>query len=124
MRTAKQLGAVIFGENYMHIDEEFAQGDILSEMIMSAGGTHIVFENEIGTPYITLDSQGDSWITEANKNALQAMWSDLNTASYTLTYDNSTTVTVRMAREKELSFTPLYEGGCDYYRAIIPLAKV
>ena len=37
--------------------------------------------------------------------------------------DDDTTVTVRMAREKAILFTPLFEGSCEF-KAVIPLAKV
>ncbi len=122
MLRAKQLGAVIFAENTLFIDEEFADDSTMGEAVMSAVGTHIVYEANVYTPYITLDSKQYGWISEAQRAALIAMQIQLNT-TFTLTYDDDTTETVRFAREKKMIFTPLYEG-CTRYTAVIPLAKV
>lgn len=123
MKTVKQLGTVTFDLNYMFIEEDSEPENVLSEVAMSVAGTHIVYEAEILTPYITLSSQNDSWITDLQKDTLEAMWANLG-ATYTLTYDDDTTDTVRFAREKKLIFSPLTEGYCEYFRVSIPLAKV
>lgn len=122
MKRVKQLDTVIFEMNTMFIQEEMDDGTILSEAILSAGGNHIVYESQINTPYITLDSKENSWVTEAQRQTLMTMWKALG-ATYTLTYDDNTTETVRMAREKRMVFTPIIEGS-DKYTVIIPLAKV
>ncbi len=119
----KQLGTIVFDHNYIHINEDSAPATVMSETSMSMAGTHIVFEAEIFTPYITLDSQQDSWITDIQKAQLETMWGQLG-STWTLTYDDDSTETVRMAREKQISFTPLFEGGCEYFRVVIPLAKM
>lgn len=122
MKRAKQLGNVIFGLNTLFIQEEESDDSVISEMVVSAGGTHIVYESEIITPYITLDSKTFGWITEEQRVILKAMKKQLG-INFTLTYDDDTTETVRIAREKKLVFTPTYEGS-EKYTAIIPLAKV
>ena len=122
MLRANQLGGVIFIYNSLFIDEEMSDGSVLGEAVMSAAGSHIVYEAAVSTPYITLNSKEFGWITETQRLALVAMWNTLDT-TYTLTYNDATTDTVRMAKEKKMVFTPLYEGS-KKYTAIIPLAKV
>ena len=123
MLRAKSLGAVTFDyTNKLFIKEEFDNGSVLGEMNMSADGTHIVYEASISTPYITLESRQHSIISEAQRVALMTMWETLDT-TYTLTYSDDSTDTVRMAKEKKIVFTELWEGACQY-RAVIPLAKV
>lgn len=122
MKRVKQLGAIVFELNPMWINEELTDESILAESILSAGGVHVVFEAEIKTPFITLES-GDGWITEAERVALVAMWKTLG-STYTLTYEDDTTEQVRLAREKKLVFTPISEGNCEYYTCTIPLAKI
>lgn len=122
MRRAKQLGTVVFGMNTLFIREEMDDASVMSEVVMSAAGTHIVYEAEILTPYITLDSKQYGWVTEAQRAELVSMRKQLDT-TFTLTYDDDTTETVRFAKEKKMVLTPLYEGS-DKYTAVIPLAKV
>lgn len=122
MKRAKQLGNVLFSFNTLFIQEEMSDDTVMAESIMSAGGTHVVYEATINTPYITLDSKQYGWITEAQRAELVAMWKQLG-QTFTLTYKDNTTETVRMAHEKKMVFTPLYEGS-QKYTAIIPLAKV
>ncbi len=118
----KQLGSVVFENNTIFVDESFTPDNSISEVGLSTLGTHIVYEAPIHTPYITLNSMEYSWVTAAQKTALESMWGTLDTTS-TLTYENDSTVEVRMAREKKLIFTPLHEGECGFYKVIIPLAK-
>jgi len=122
MRRAKQLGSVTFDMNTLFIREEMENSKVLAEMHMTAAGSHVVYETQIVTPYITLDSKRYGWINDEQREAILEMW-ETPGATYTLTYDDDTTVEVRPAREKKLSITPLYEGAC-YYTAVIPLAKV
>ena len=117
---AKSLGSVTFLYE-LWVAEFEAPDNVMSEMRMSAAGSHVVYEAAIETPYITLVSKENGWLNEQNVSDLKTSWADLG-ATLTLTYDDDTTETVRMAREKELVFTPLYEGAC-YYTAQIPLAK-
>ena len=121
MLRAKSLGSVTFETNTLFIREQYSSSEVMGEAIMSASGSHIVYEAEINTPYITLDSKQYGLITEAQREALMTMWNTLDT-TYTLTYDDTTTETVRMAKEKDISFTPLFEGSCEF-TCIIPLAK-
>ena len=122
MLRASSLGSVSFDTNTLFIQEEFSNAKVMGEAVMSAAGTHIVYTATIKTPYITLDSKNYGIITDTQKTALEVMWESPGTTQ-TLTYDDSTTETVRMAVEKDLIFTELWEGACKY-RAIIPLAKV
>ena len=121
MLRAKSLDSVTFTENTLFIQEEFQNAKVMGKMRMSAAGTHIVYQATINTPYITLDSKEYGWVDDTQKEALEAMWETLG-ATYTLTYDDDTTETVRMATEKNIVFEPLFEGACKY-RAVIPLAK-
>ena len=121
MKRAKQLDSVEFALNTLFIQEELTNAETMGEMNMSADGTHIVYVAEIKTPYITLDSKQYGWITETQRLALVAMRKQLG-STFLLTYDDLTTDTVRFAHEKEMVFTPLFEGS-KKYTAIIPLAK-
>lgn len=122
MLRAAQLGAVTFDVNTLFIREQYTSNSVQGEVGMSVAGSHIVYESEISTPYITLESQEYGIITEAQRSALMIMWDTIG-VTYTLTYDNASTDTVRMAREKAIVFTPLFEGSCEF-TATIPLAKV
>ena len=55
MKRAKQLGDVVFSMNSLFIQEEESDNDVFGEVVMSAAGTHIVFQSTINTPYITLE---------------------------------------------------------------------
>lgn len=120
----KQLGSVIFTYNSLFVEEDEKPNTVLSEVRMSGAGTHIVWEAPINTPYLTLNSKENSWVTKDQKNALMAMWDSLG-ATYSVIYDDDNTDTVRFAREKiaRFQFVPLYEGS-TLYRATIPLAKI
>ena len=122
MLRAKQLGTVIFNKNTLFIQEEFTDDSFMAETVMSAAGTHIVFEAPIYTPYITLDSKQYGYVTEAQRVALVAM-RKLPATTFTLTYNDDSTELVRFAKEKKMVFTPLYEGA-KKYTVVIPLAKV
>ena len=123
MLRAKQLGAVTFDYvNTLFIQEQYIKSEVMGEGLMSASGTHIAYEAQIHTPYITLDSKEFGLIDEDRRDALMTRWNTLGT-EYLLTYDDDSVVSVRMAREKAISFTPLFEGSCEF-KAVIPLAKV
>ena len=120
MLRAKQLGTVTFDTNTLFIQEQYTSNSVQGLSVVSAAGTHIAYEAEIYTPYITLDSKEHGIIDETKRDALMTMWNTLDT-TYTLTYDDDTTQVVRMAKEKKIVFTPLFEGSCEF-RALIPLA--
>lgn len=117
----KSLGTTTFLYN-LWVEEFESPGNIAGEMVMSSTGSHITYTSEILTPYITLVSKEQGWLSAANIAALKTQYASLGT-TYTLTYDNNTTDTVRFAHEKGMTFTPLYEGSI-YYRVTINLAKV
>lgn len=121
MKRAKQLDTIVFSYNTLHIVEEAEGAEVIAESKMSAGGSHIVFEALVVTPYITLTSGEHSWVTEDDITALKALWVQIG-ATFTLTYDDDSTETVRMAKEKKMEFTPIFEGS-NLYIATIPLAK-
>ena len=122
MLRAKQLGAVTFSHNTLFIQEEFKNDSVLGVTVMSAAGTHIVYEAPIHTPYITLDSKQYGYVTEAQRVELVTMRNQLN-STFTLTYNDNSTELVRIAKEKQMVFTPIYEGA-KKYTVVIPLAKV
>jgi len=122
MLRAKQLGTVIFERNTLFIEEEFADGSVMGETVISAAGTHIAFEAGIITPYVTLIAKEYGWLTESQREELVSMRKQPG-ATFTLTYDDDTTEEVRFAKEKNMIFTPLFEGS-KKYTAVIPLAKI
>lgn len=123
MLRAKSLGAVTFNNpNTLFIQEQFNSNNVEGLVKDSAAGTQIVYEATRYTPYITLDSKQFGIVTEAQRETLMTMWDALDT-NYTLTYDDDSTETVRMAHEKKIVFAELWEGACEF-KAIIPLAKV
>ncbi len=119
---AKKIGTETFAYP-LWVAEFEKPADVMSEMRMSASGKHIVYAKRIQTPYITLVSKEYGWLTEANVAALKAQFEVIDGTTYTLTYDDDTTETVRYAHEKGIEFTPLYEGAC-WYTATINLAVV
>lgn len=122
MLRASQLGSVTFDFNTLFIQEEYVPNAVMGDSIKSAAGTDIVYSALDNTPTITLDSKDNGIIEEADRVALIAMWKTINT-TYTLTYDNSTTETVRFRHEAPPQFSELWEGACRFL-AVIPLAKV
>ncbi len=122
MLRASKIGAVEFSTNTLFIREQFVPNTVMGESVKSAVGTDIVYSAIDYTPAITLDSKENGLITEAQRVSLITMWEATNT-TYTLTYDNATTETVRFRHEAPPVFTEIWEGACQYL-ATIPLAKV
>lgn len=118
---AKSLGLVTF-DHTLHMQENLSPNSVMSEVMMSAGGAHIVYQAEIKTPYITLVSRKHGWLKEDTKNALIELYNQLNT-TFTLTYSDDSTDLVRFAHEKGISFDPVSESS-EYFFATINLAKV
>ena len=121
MKKATQIHTTVF----MHplwVNEFENPNTVMGEMVMSAGGTHIVYQAPIYTPYITLVSRDSGWLNVDNMAEVKAYYEQLDT-TFTLTYDDLSTETVRFAHEKGIVFTPTYEGSCHFY-ATINLAKV
>lgn len=118
----KKLGNVEFTTNPLFVAEDDQPADIMSTMRMAADGSHVVFAQKIVTPYITLESRENGWIDDAQRLELLGMREQLG-STWELEYTDGTTETVRIAVEKQMSFTPLWEG-CDHYTAVIPLAKI
>ncbi len=116
----KGIGALTFMHT-LWVDEFENPSQIMGETVISAAGTHIVYEAEIKTPYITLISKRNGWLNESDIAYIKAMYSLLDT-EHILTYDDNTTETVRFAHEKKPKFTPVSESS-KYYTAVIPLAK-
>ncbi len=121
MLRAKSIGAVTFLTNTLFINEEFTPNKIMGESIKSAAGTDIVYAAEDFTPTITLDSKQNGIITDDQRIAIIAMWENID-VTYTLTYSDATTDTVRFRHESPPTFTEIWEGACAYV-AVIPLAK-
>ena len=120
-KRAKQLGALVF-DYPLHILELDEPDNMLSEKHMSATGHHIVWNKVIQTPYITLTSFEEGWVSQISKDSLIGMYNLLET-TFTLTYTDDTTDLVRIAHENDFTFTPLYEGS-EYYMARLSLAVV
>lgn len=120
-QKVKQIGSVVLFKP-LYVKEFNEPNTMAGESIMSAAGSHIVYSAPINTPYRTLETLADSgWLDETNVSDLKALW--LTDATYTLTYDDDTTETVRFAHEKQITFNPVSLGAC-YYNVVIPMAKV
>jgi uncharacterized membrane protein len=120
-KKAIQLGSIKFDSPLWVLEYE-TPSDISASMVMTAANTHVVYESEINTPYITLISKANGWIEETTKNDILALYSDLSVTDLVLTYSDTSTDTVRIAREKGITFAPIYEGAC-VYTTTINLAK-
>ncbi len=120
-KRAVSIGGVTFDFklHYLELDEP---NDIQSEASISESGVHIVWQNKIQTPYITLSSKDYGWVYQSTKDAILALYEALDT-TYTLSFDDGSSETVRFAHERGINFTPHFEG-CDTYTAQINLAKV
>jgi len=117
----KQIGSIVLHKP-LFVKEFNEPNNMQGEMLMSTLGTHIVFTAPIETPYITLETKGDSgWLSEDNIADLKALW--YTSLEYDIIYIDDTTDTVRFANEKQIVFSPISVGAC-YYNVIIPLAKV
>ena len=118
----RRLGDVAFEMNPLFVAEDEQPSDLMSTMRMAADGSHVVFAQKIITPYITLESRENGWLDDTQRLALLAMREQV-AGTWELEYVDGSTETVRIAVEKQMSFTPLWEG-CDHYTAVIPLAKI
>ena len=121
-KRAVSLGGVVFDYKlfYLEIDEP---NHIQTESELSESGVHLVWEAEIFSPYMTLSSKDNGWITQPIKEALILLYSQLQ-GIHTLVFDDSSSIRVRFAREKgSISFSPLSEGS-EIYLTEIPLAVV
>lgn len=122
MLKVKQIGTVTFDQGYADLLEELSDDTIIGETVMSAAGTHISYVAEIVTPYITVDSGGHAWITDAQRIELISMRRQLE-STFTITYSDDSTDTVRFAHEKKMEFSEVSKG-IEVFSALIPLAKV
>jgi len=120
MKRVIRLDTIEFYPPLFVLEEE-APSDIQSSMTLSASGTHIVYTKLIVTPYITLETRANGWLTEAQVIGLITLSRDL-TAEYEIEYTDNTTQKVRIANEQRMAFTPLFEGSCDY-RGTITLGE-
>ena len=118
MKRVTRLDTIQFHlQNPLFVLEEESPTDILSSMTLSASGDHIVYEKRIRTPYITLETRANGWLSETQVRDLIALSRNAG-AEYEIEYDDNTTQKVRIANEKRLSFQPLFEGSCDYVGTI------
>ena len=122
-KRAVSLGGIVF-DYRLHYKEINSPEDIDAEVATSESGIHLVWEREIQTPYITLESLSNGWIRQNTKDALMAIRSQIG-ATFTLVFDDSSTETVRFAHERNngIIFTP-HHDGCTDYNVQIFLAKV
>ena len=120
-KRAISIGSVIF-DYTLHIAELNAPVNIKTEVNVSESGMHIVWQSDILTPYITLESQNHGWLSQDNKDEILSQYALLET-TFVLTYSDETTDTVRFAHEKGIVFKPLFEGS-NIYTAEINLALV
>jgi len=120
-KRAVSLGGITFDYKmyYKELDEP---NNIQSEIELSESGVHLIWQSEILTPYITLESKTHGWLTQSTKDALFALYGQFESI-YTLVFDDGSTEDVRFAHERGISFTPVVEG-CDTFTAQINLAKV
>lgn len=121
MKKVKQINTIVL-LHQLWIKEEEEPNTVISEVALSGAGTHVVFQAVMNTPYITLISKEYGWLSEDNMNDLKILYNQLG-ATFDITYSDDTTDTVRVAHEKGIVFTPIYEGAC-YFSVTINLAKV
>jgi len=112
MKRVIRLDTIEFYPPLFVLEEE-SPTDIQSSMTVSASGTHIVYVKQIVTPYITLETRESGWLSEAQVIGLIELSRDL-AAEYEIEYTDNTTQKVRIANEKRMTFSPLFEGSCDY----------
>lgn len=120
-KRAVSLGNTTFNRK-LYVSELDEPNNIQSEVNITEAGIHVVWQNEILTPYITLVSREHGWLDQATKDSILADYGVLGT-SFVLTYDDGSTDDVRFAHEKGISFTAVIEG-CEPYTTQINLAKV
>lgn len=105
------------------VKEAEEPSSVITKVYMNALGGHIVYNKPIITPYMTLVSKDYALLSEDNINMLNSMYWDLSTETYPLSLDSGQVITVRLAREKQMTFVPLWEGK-KKYKVKIPLAEV
>ena len=120
-RTAVSLGGVTFDYPLFVKEYDSPTYDKMATMRMSAARTHIVYVADVVTPYITLESRDDGWMSQPVVDALKALISNIG-AEYQLVYDDGTSDTVRVAHEARIQFTPLFDCSLEY-TSTITLAK-
>ena len=120
-KRAVSIGGVVFGHK-MYMLELDEPSNIVSEVAISEAGTHIVWQSEILTPYITLESREQGWIEQAEKDLIMELYSQFE-ATFVLVFDDESEENVRFAHEKGIPFTPISEGS-SIYTAQISLAVV
>lgn len=124
MLRAKSLGSLTFNNpNTLFIQEQYSNENVQGLKRISASGTAILYKATLHTPTITLDSKQWSLLTEEQCDTLNAMWDDIGTEIHTLTYSDNSTEDVTFDYSRDLVFTELWEGACEF-RALIPLIKV
>ena len=122
MLRGKQIGAVTFDTNTLFIQEQLSPNGMIGKDYKSAAGTDISYSATDHNPTITLDSQQNGLLTEAQCDTIATMYQAIDT-TYTLTYDDDTTDTVRFRHDKRPTFVALFEGSCQF-RCVIYLSLV
>lgn len=120
-KMVKSLGSLIFRYK-LFVMQHDSPDTYLEETRLTGAGTTVAFVTTLANPLITLESRGNGWLTDTEKDSLQSMY-DVVGAEYTLTYDDDTTDTVVFAYSEDFKFTPVVEG-CNEYTATITLRKV
>ena len=122
MKCVKQLGNVVFSHNSLFVKEEMHPNTFSSNVRQSAAGSRIVWVQEVTTPIMTLQSNRNGWVTDAQREEIVNMYMNIG-GVYSAVYDDGTAVDVSFAYEKPPVFTPVYEGS-DYFTAEITLVKI
>lgn len=125
MKRAISLGTVTFDRKLYYANEYESTGVSASSQRTIDGGV-IVWEqaNLDSVKDIILDSGTNYPISETNLQEIIALADGSLGQSYTLTFADLTTETVRFKHEANpVEAEPLWEGACDFF-VTIKLAKV
>lgn len=125
MKRAISLGTVTFDRKLYYANEYESTGVSASSQRTIDGGV-IVWEqaNLDSVKDIILDSGTNYPISETNLQEVIALADGSLGQSYTLTFEDLSTETVRFKHEANpVEAEPLWEGACDFF-VTIKLAKV
>ena len=122
MKRVRRLGDATFRMNSMFVREFLEPESYMTSVAMSAAGSRIVWVQRISTPYRTIFGGEHGWIDDETASKILDMWENAG-ATYDIEYTDGSIETVRMAVEKRLVITPLYDGA-QYHTVEIPTEKI
>ena len=125
MRRAVSIGTVTFDKVQYYLNEFDSQG-VSAESDRTIDGGAIVYEqnNLASAMDVTLGSGDNYPISETNLKELQTLCDDSLGKTFTVTFNDASTIDVRFKHESTpLESSGLWEGSCLYY-ITLNLARV